>query len=338
MDPVWQVRWYTPFNEPGEYVFYSISSDGRVIKWSFYQNKTTLETEEVVRLKYSDVIQQELQNQNNQELTNNTMNINESNPPKEKQDEALAFGNAGGMCFDFNKHKGFEHYFVIGTEEGKIYLCSTAHREHTILNYEGHTMGVYSVAWNPFHPKVFGSCSADWTIKIWHYKTFAPLMVYDMQSAIGDLSWSPWCSTIFATVNVSGDIKFYDLNRARKTPIEPKRYKDYAVNHIAFNKFEFVFITGDDRGKVHLWKMAEPLRVTVDKKELEEKEKAKKDAEANKNKLPTTKIQIPANLRDDIVKQRKTFIQKKQIMADLNPETEKKRIDEFLELLDITDI
>lgn len=339
MDPVWQVRWYTPFNEPGEYVFYSISSDGRVIKWSFYQNKTTLETEEVVKLKYSDVLQQEIQNNSNNDANNTTnMNINESNLSKEKQDEALAFGNAGGMCFDFNKHKNFEHYFVIGTEEGKIYLCSTAHREHTISNFEGHTMGVYNVSWNPFHPKVFASCSADWTIKIWHYKTFAPLIVYDMQSAIGDLSWSPWCATIFATVNVSGDIKFFDLNRARKAPLEPKRYKDTAINHIAFNKNEFVFITGNDRGKVHLWKMAEPLRVTVDKKELEEKEKEKKAAEANKNSLPTTKIVIPANLRDDNVKQRKTYIKKKQIMADLNPEVEKKRIDEFLELLDITDI
>ena len=39
-----------------------------------------------------------------------------------------------------------------------------------------------------------------------------------------------------------------------------------------------------------------------------------------------------------MVKQRKTYIKKKQIMADLNPEVEKKRVDEFLELLDITDI
>ena len=77
MDPVWQVKWYTPFNEPGEYVFYSISSDGRVIKWSFYQNKTSLETEEVIKLKYSDVLQQELQNStNNSSDMNNTTNIN----------------------------------------------------------------------------------------------------------------------------------------------------------------------------------------------------------------------------------------------------------------------
>ena len=162
-------------------------------------------------------------------------------------------------------------------------------------------------------------------------------MVYDMQSAIGDLSWSPWCSTIFATVNVSGDIKFYDLNRARKAPLEPKRYKDTAINHIAFNKNEFVFITGNDRGKVHLWKMAEPLRVTVDKKELEEKEKEKKAAAEKNTNLPTTKIVIPPNLQEDNVKTRKTYIQKHNVMANLNPVQEKERIDEFLDLLDITD-
>ena len=76
MDPVWQVKWYTPFNEPGEYVFYSISSDGRVIKWSFYQNKTTLETEEVIKLKYSDVLQQELQNSTNNSSNDINININ----------------------------------------------------------------------------------------------------------------------------------------------------------------------------------------------------------------------------------------------------------------------
>ena len=342
MDPVWQVKWYTPFNEPNEYVFYSVSSDGKVVRWSFFKNKTVLETEEVITLKYSDILQQDSQprmiGQDLNSTNNNTnLSVNESEI-REKNDDTLAFGNAGGMCFDFNKHKGFEHLFVLGTEEGRIYLCSTKHREHTILNYEGHTMGVYTVSWNPFHPKVFGSCSADWTIKIWHYKAFAPLIVYDMQSAVGDLAWSPWCSTIFATVNVSGDIKFFDLNRARKTPLEPKRYKDIPINHIVFNKSEFVFITGNDRGKVNLWKMAEPLRVTIDKKELEEKEKEKKANAANKTNLPTTKIVVPQNLQDNIVKTRRAGIQKKQVMKDLNPEAEKKRIDEFLELLDITDL
>ena len=342
MDPVWQVKWYTPFNEPNEFVFYSISSDGRIIRWSFFKNKALLETEEVIILKYADNLQKDSQplmlNQDLSSSQNNTnVSLTESVQKEKQNEEVLAFGNSGGMCFDFNKHKNFEHYFVVGTEEGKIFLCSTKHREHPILKYEGHTMGVYCVAWNPFHPKVFASCSADWNIKIWHYKSFAPLMTYDMQSAIGDLAWSPWCSTIFATVNVSGDIKFFDINRARRTPLEPKRYKDIPINHIAFNKSEFVFITGNDKGKVNLWKMAEPLRVTIDKKELEEKEKEEKAKAANNTNLPTTKIVIPPNLQDNIVKTRKAGITKKAVKK-LDYEAEKKRVDEFLELLDITDL
>ena len=83
--------------------------------------------------------------------------------------------------------------------------------------------------------------------------------------------------------------------------------------------------------------MAEPLRVTIDKKELEEKEKEKKANAANNNNFPTTKIVVPQNLQDNIVKTRRAGIQKKQVKL-LNPEAEKQRIDEFLELLDITDI
>ena len=68
------------------------------------------------------------------------------------------------------------------------------------------------------------------------------------------------------------------------------------------------------------------------------KRKKKKKAAAEKNtNLPTTKIVIPPNLQEDNVKTRKTYIQKKNVMANLNPVQEKERIDEFLDLLDITD-
>ncbi|MCQ2820272.1 MAG: WD40 repeat domain-containing protein [archaeon] len=342
MDPVWTIKWYSFENEPGEYVFYSISSDGKVKRWSFFKNKSQFETEEVIVLKYTDALQEESKpHMIGEDEASNTnpenANLTMEGTTKDKQDEALAFGNAGGMCFDFNPHKGYEHFFVVGTEEGRIYLCSTKHREHSILNYEGHTMGCYSVAWNPFHPKVFGSCSADWTIKIWHYKAYAPLIVYDMQSAIGDLAWSPWCSTIFATVNASGEIKFFDLNRARKTPLDPKKFNDTPINRIAFNKSEFVLITGNNSGKVTLWKMAETIRVTIDKQAEEEKRKEKEAKQKSAKAGPTTKIVVPANLQENLVKVRKAGIQKKQIKV-INMEDEKKRVDEFLELLDITDL
>jgi dynein intermediate chain 1 len=163
MDPVWQVKWYG-ISEHDEFVFYSISSDGKVIRWSFFKNKSKLECEEIITLKYSESASEIAEKSQEASASVNISSLD--NESKGKMDEAIIFGNAGGMCLDFNKHKGFEHLFVLGTEEGHLHLCSVKHRGHYIQSYEGHSMGVYTVTWNLFHEKVFLSCSADWTIKV----------------------------------------------------------------------------------------------------------------------------------------------------------------------------
>ena len=43
----------------------------------------------------------------------------------ENKKEAFQYGLAGGMCFDFNKFN--EALYLVGTEEGKIHLCSKAY-------------------------------------------------------------------------------------------------------------------------------------------------------------------------------------------------------------------
>ena len=329
MDPVWQVKWYS-LSEKNEYIFFSISSDGKVNKWSFFGNVAKLECEEMITLKYSDS-QNELHNAQNQEGDN-----------KEKED-GFVFGNSGGMCFDFNKHKGKEHLYVLGTEEGHIHLCSAKHRGHFIQTYEGHTMGVYTLSWNPFHQKIFASCSADWTIKIWHYKIFAPLIIFDMQNAVGDVAWSPWCSTIFAAVTIQGDMKFFDLNRNRKSAIHEKKLHDsIPINHMAFNKFEYVFVTGNEKGKVRLWRMADSLRTTVDRKEEEAKELAKAQANSQKSSFPETKVNIPKNLLVNVTKTKKVVeIKKDNKLETVNSaafiKVDYERITDFLKLLDIED-
>lgn len=327
MDPVWQVKWYHDAHQE-DLVFFSISTDGKIYKWSFFKNKNSFEQEEILILKYTDT-------QN--ELANQGVDIDS----KEKGEENLIFGNSGGMCIDFNPHPGFNHLFVCGTEEGHIQLCSVKHRGHYMQNYEGHTMGVYTLTWNPYHQKIFASCSADWTIKIWHYKIFSPLIIFDIQSAVGDISWSPWCSTIFSAVTVNGDIKFFDLNVNRKSYIyEKKKYVDTAINHISFNKFEYVFLTGNDKGKVRMWRMAESLRETVDKKDEEAKEEEKKSA--MKSNQPETKVHIPRNLVINNKKKHKVVVIKKdnknKMLYDKSHiSNEKERLVEFLQLLDVKD-
>ena len=163
-----------------------------------------------------------------------------------------------------------------------------------------------------------------------------------MQSAIGDIAWSPWCSTIFSAVTIEGEMKFFDLNRNRKKEIFKDTYSKMAINHIAFNSFEYVYITGNDRGKVRLWRMAESLRQTVDQAEEKMKEQAKLENEKKSNAIET-KVNIPRHLQAPTTnKKKKHFDQQTvnhldQVKSNEYKTNEHKRIVELLQRLDISD-
>jgi dynein intermediate chain 1 len=57
-------------------------------------------------------------------------------------------------------------------------------------------MSVYAVHWNKFHSRVFLSCSADWTVKVWDHTQKQPLMSFDLGNAVGDAQWSPYSSSV----------------------------------------------------------------------------------------------------------------------------------------------
>ena len=113
-------------------------------------------------------------------------------------------GLAGGCCFDFNPTS--EHLFIVGTEEGRIHKCSKAYSGQYLMTYEGHHMAVYAVKWNPYHPRVFLSCSADWTVKIWDHNIPVPVMTFDLANAVGDIAWAPYSSTVFAAATSDGKV------------------------------------------------------------------------------------------------------------------------------------
>jgi len=135
--------------------FYSISADGRVSTWLLMKDK--LESEELMALK----------------LYSGTQSGNKG----EEEDSGLT-GLAGGLCFDF--HKQNTDLFLIGTEEGRIHKCSKSFSGQYLDTYEGHSMAVYTVRWNPFHPNIFLSSSADWTVKMWDHNCKTPVMSFDL--------------------------------------------------------------------------------------------------------------------------------------------------------------
>ena len=86
--------------------------------------------------------------------------------PATEPDEGVPLTTLGcGTCFDFNKQQ--DYLFIVGTEEGKIHKCSKSYNNQFLDTFDAHHMAVYAVRWNTYHPKIFISCSADWTVKIW---------------------------------------------------------------------------------------------------------------------------------------------------------------------------
>jgi dynein intermediate chain 1 len=230
-DPVWQVHWQEE-DLAKELNFFSISSDGNVASWIMSKNE--LKMEPVMQLKLVSA-------------------------SKEDPDEVNLSGLAGGCCLDFNRHN--EHLFIVGTEEGKIHKCSKAYSGQYLETYQGHHMAIYALKWNPFHPKIFISCSADWSVKIWDHSFSTPILSFDLGNAVGDVAWSPYSSTIFAAVTSDGMVHVFDLAENKHEPLcEQKVVKKAKLTHVVFNRSDPIIIVGDDKGGVNSLKLSPNLR------------------------------------------------------------------------------
>ena len=113
-----------------------------------------------------------------------------------------------------------DHIYLVGTEEGTLHRCSKAYGSEFLSTYQGHSMPVYSVRWNPHHPRMFLSGSADWSVKLWDAKQESrPLMSFDLGDAVGDVAWAPYSATVFAAATDDGRVHVFDLKESRLLPL-----------------------------------------------------------------------------------------------------------------------
>lgn len=126
--------------------------------------------------------------------------------------------------------------------------------------YDGHYLAVYAVKWNIFHPTIFLSCSADWTIKMWDMKITRALMTFDMSYAVGDIAWAPYSSTVFAAVTSAGILYVWDLDQEKHTFLcEHPAMKKAKALHVSFNQEDPLILVGDERGGVNSFKLSNSL-------------------------------------------------------------------------------
>jgi len=253
-DPVWEIKWQKDdlYDHPN---FFSISSDGKIIQWTMLKNE--LQKMDIIVLRNNKELSIKMVDPQKIETESEDDNI-EALIDRENTEE-VAFDYASGSCFDFNQH--IDNVFVVGTEEGNIFKCSTSYNKQYLMTYEGHQMAIYCAKYNKFHPRIFLTASADWTIKLWDHDYDKPIITFDLNSPVSSIEWSPYSSTIFAAVTNEGKIYIFELNEKKYEPVcEQQIVKKARLTHIKFNKFEPILLVGDDKGNIYSLKLPPSLR------------------------------------------------------------------------------
>lgn len=231
---VLEIKWGEDMSD-GEKNFYSLSSDGRVFNWVLMRNN----------------------------LTSTTINTLYQNVgPISGPDATSIKLKASGTCMAF--HPTNKEIFLVGTEEGLIFKCSTAYSSKYLMVYQAHYLSVHRMDFNKFNANIFISCSSDWLVKVWEDMRTDPLFIFDLGATVGDVKWAPYSSTVFAAVTTEGRVFVFDLNVNKYKAIccqqvVPRNKKK--LTRIMFNnKLPFI-IVGDDKGTSITLKLSPNLRL-----------------------------------------------------------------------------
>ncbi|XP_063442317.1 dynein axonemal intermediate chain 4-like isoform X1 [Mytilus trossulus] len=231
--PVWQIQWIDKERGSGEEVsekLISISTDGRVTQWSIRKG---FESYDMMRLKRMPT---------------------KYGSKKEKKVEAFISRHAGGMSFDFQQRD--TNIYLAGTEEGHIHKCSCSYNEQYLDSFVGHTGPVYRVKWSPDDPDVFLSCSADWSVRLWHQERFSPVLTFlSSTKPVYDVAWSPKSATVFACVT-ENSVEVWDLNMSTLDPlIKSNPTSGAKQTTVSFSRNSDCILVGDSEGQVTVYQM-----------------------------------------------------------------------------------
>uniref|UniRef100_A0A3B3IF74 Dynein, axonemal, intermediate chain 1, paralog 2 n=1 Tax=Oryzias latipes TaxID=8090 RepID=A0A3B3IF74_ORYLA len=144
-----------------------------------------------------------------------------------------------------------------------FFQCSMTYTGHPMEVYDAHLLSVGTVKWNPFHPKVFISCSCDMTVKIWDHTVTTPISNIDLKEPVEDVAFSPHTSTVFAAVTRRGTVYFYDVSISIYEAIcqqEVVNKRKGQLTKLEFNPIHLIIIIGDGKGCIHSFKLSPNLR------------------------------------------------------------------------------
>eukprot|EP00455_Lapot_gusevi_P031582 TRINITY_DN3429_c0_g2_i7.p1 TRINITY_DN3429_c0_g2~~TRINITY_DN3429_c0_g2_i7.p1 ORF type:complete len:293 (-),score=69.10 TRINITY_DN3429_c0_g2_i7:136-1014(-) len=227
-EAVMDLKWVSRGSERGSQLT-SIGSDGSVKQWN---TKKGLVAAEIMQLK-------RIPNQAQQQGA--------------VKNSAVISRIASGLCFDFPFDD--QTQYLVGTEDGIVHKCSVSYNDQFLDTFFGHTGPIYKIRCSPFFADCFLTCSADWSCRVWSQRRNKAVFTFQSgHDYVTDICWSPFNSTVFASVTRDARIEVWDLEDNTLDPYIRHQVEGKSLNCVVFGRNAPVLLTGGSDGKVDLYR------------------------------------------------------------------------------------
>jgi dynein intermediate chain len=158
--------------------------------------------------------------------------------------------------------------YLIGTETGSVYSGNYIDglQSHYGLGHTAPVTGIDCHHYNRFSD-LFLTSSIDYTCKLWSTKNAHPLYSFDYDDCVYDIKWSPTHPALFASVDGSGYLKVWNINRDTEVPQRSIQVCKHALNKLAFSQDGRRIVSGSIEGELQLFRLDDEWSGQVDNDE-----------------------------------------------------------------------
>jgi dynein intermediate chain len=180
----------------------------------------------------------------------------------------------GAICMATQENE--TNNIFVGSDDSDIYQIylhqSNDNSDNIVEVYRKHTGPIHSLDMHPgdYHKNsnfnhLFLSSSADWTVNLWSKNMpDVPLITFDLNDDyVYDAKWHPINPSLFTTVDGTGKLDFWDLNKDIEVPLFRYDVGKNALNKISYSQDGKRMAVGDISGKISVLNLEKEVKLFI---------------------------------------------------------------------------
>ncbi|XP_052873611.1 dynein axonemal intermediate chain 4 [Anopheles cruzii] len=236
--PIWDLKW-VEFDNEGKDEVIAVSQNGWVMKYSLTMGEYLLPYPLLRLDRVQGVVEGPVM----------------ATPSGEQQTPSCPIESdihPQALCVTIHPLQKDKYY--VGTDEGAVHWCSINDPFQHLGVWQMHSRSIFCIEYSPWSPKIFLTCSGDWSIRIWIEELAEPVVTLTTGFApIQAAYWSPTNSTVIASVTRDA-VQLWDLKRRSSKPASETALGSLTtpLTIIRFTNCGRSVLVGDAEGNGHV--------------------------------------------------------------------------------------